>query len=84
MARKRVCDAAVEVLKETGNPHVMWGDVHLLHEIAERAGIPHQGPRTQRRVLDALSKTSGKLRAGLTELISGRVVRIFRLQEEKR
>ena len=33
----RVCDAAVEVLRETGNPACMWGDEGLLHLIAERA-----------------------------------------------
>lgn len=35
----RVCDAAIEILKETDNPAVMWGDTGLLYKIAERSGI---------------------------------------------
>jgi len=33
----RICDAAVEVLKETDNPAVMFGDCCLIDLIAKRA-----------------------------------------------
>lgn len=35
--KKRICDAAVEILRETDNPMVGRGDSGLLHAIAERA-----------------------------------------------
>lgn len=57
----RICDAAVEILRETGNQSVMWGDLGLLHDIAERAGWSHESFRTPPRVLAALSKTPGPL-----------------------
>lgn len=59
--KKRVCDAAVEILKETDNPAVMFGDEGLLHLIAERMGWPHRAWHTSNRVLRALSKTPGPL-----------------------
>lgn len=74
--RKRVCDAAVEVLHETDNPAVMWGDEGLCHLIAERMGWEHNGPITSDRVLNALAKTPGPLVKGLTRCHS-RNVRIF-------
>ena len=80
MSRYRICDAAVDVLKETDNPAVMWGDSGLLHLIAERAGLPHQSWLTEGRVLNALSKTPGELIAGTTLGFRGRRVRIFWLR----
>ncbi len=60
----RACDAAIEVLKATNNPAVMYGDEGLGHQIAERLGWEHDGPRTTRRVLQALSRTPGRLVKG--------------------
>jgi hypothetical protein len=57
----RYCDAAVEVLRETGNPCVGYGDHGLCHEISERAGRGHASVRTHWRVLNALTKTPGAL-----------------------
>lgn len=75
---KRICDHALDVLKETGSCAVMWGDVRLLHTIAERAGLPSEGPQTPRRILAALSRTPGVLVPG-TATVGGRRVRAFRL-----
>ena len=79
--RKRVCDAAVEVLRDTGNPAVMWGDNGLVDLIADRAGVRRDGPPTMARVLGALSATPGVLVPRMTRLGNGRLVRIFRLPE---
>lgn len=56
-----VWKAAIEVLQETGNPAVMWGDEGLLHLIAERLGWPHKAWVTSNRVMAALNRTPGKL-----------------------
>lgn len=79
--RVRVCDAALAVLRETGNDAVMWGDEQLLHLIADRAGIKQKGAwETSTRVLNALSRQPGELVPGLTRTGRNRVVRIFRKQ----
>ena len=49
----RACDATVQVLIETDNPSVMYGDEWLCHQIAKRLGWEHAGPTTSRRVLIA-------------------------------
>jgi len=79
--RMRVCDATYEVLLETDNPAVMWGDDGLLHLIADRLGWEHECFRTSDRVLAALRKTPGRLVKGKTATCGGRVVSIFRLPE---
>jgi hypothetical protein len=82
--RKRVCDAAVEVLRETDNPAVMWGDSGLLHLIANRAGVKSAKRAwiTEDRVLNALSRQPGELVPGTTCSGGGnRRVRIFWLPE---
>lgn len=83
---KRVCDAAVEVLRETDNPAVMWGDTHLLHQIADRAGIKsaQRGGLTERRVLAALARQPGILVKRYTQAHVApqtRTVLVFRLPE---
>lgn len=83
----RTCDAAVQVLRETKNPAVMWGDEGLLHMIAKRAGLNISGPGwcTSAAVLNNLSRCPGELVSKLTRGHSGgrtRVVRIFYLPEE--
>lgn len=57
----RACDAAAQVLCETGEPTIMYGDEWLAHQVAKRLGWEHQGPRTTRRVLAALARTPGRL-----------------------
>ncbi len=82
----KIWEAAIAVLQETDNPAVMWGDVGLLHSIAERAGL--QIPVTtklfvtEQRVLNALTRTPGRLQATYTTTGRGRRVRIFRLSDE--
>lgn len=78
----RACDAAVEVLRETDNTFVMWGDEHLLHEIAERLGWEHQAWRTSARVLRVLSRTPGPLEKRKI-LADGHWVLMFRLPPEQ-
>lgn len=79
--RLRVCDAAIQVLRETDNAAVMWGDEGLLHMIAERLGWKHECTKTSDRVLAALGKTPGALVPGYTRCFNNRLVRIFRLPE---
>ena len=79
--RKRICDIAEEVLRETGNPAVLWGDCGLLDEIASRAGLSSPYPWVRwKRVLDALTKQPGNLERGYAEH-SGRQLRLFALPE---
>lgn len=78
----RVCDATVDTLKVTGNDAVMWGDCVLLNMVADCLGWEHEYWRTEKRVLDALSKTPGILEPVFTRIrISGRdrLVRCFRM-----
>ena len=84
----RLCDATIEILEETDNPSVMYGDEWLLHQIAKRVGIPSEGPRTSRRVLSALSKTPGKLIKSYVQMpgdccARGQSVLCFELPTEK-
>lgn len=64
----RVCDAAIQVLIETDNPSLMYGDEGLCHQVAALLGWEHEGPATSRRVLQALSKTPGRLVKGLVRM----------------
>lgn len=73
--KKRVCDVAVEVLMETDNPSVMYGDDWLCHEIARRMGWDHEGYKTTRRVLAALARTPGVLVPSEVRSLSGSCAR---------
>jgi len=57
---KTIADYAVETLIETDNPGVMWGDVHLLDEIAWKCthtNLTEKHPLVRRkRILDALDR----------------------------
>ncbi len=79
----RTCDAAVEVLRETDNPAVMWGDEGLLHAIADRAGLKacNRAWQTSAAVLNNLARQPGDLVSRLTLAANGRRVRIFYLPE---
>jgi len=77
----------VEVLCETNNPAVVYGDSGLLDLIWERLGKSMSvHPYTRwKRILDALSKQPGVLVAGYTRCgLTGRSVRIFRLPHQRR
>jgi hypothetical protein len=74
--------AAVDVLYETDNPAVMFGDSRLLHMIAKRMGWGANAWLTEDRVMAALNRSPGVLVKGKTRLGSGRIVSIFRLPEQ--
>lgn len=85
----RTCDAAVQVLRETDNPAVMWGDEGLLHLIARRAGLQVAGRawQTSVAVLNNLARCPGELVPKQVKGHSGgreRWVRIFFLPEHAR
>lgn len=80
-------EVAEAILRETGNPAVMWGDCGLLDLIADRMGLVRNPDKwmggisdRHERVLAALSRNPGKLIAGST-LCGKRRVRIFWLEE---
>jgi hypothetical protein len=50
----------------------MATDSGLLHMIADRAGRPHNGFRTEKLILDALSKQPGELVPGYTRAFTCR------------
>lgn len=69
MTRKTIADITIEVLKETDNQGIMWGDAFLLDMIAERCDAQlHTTLRTKKdgthvhplnrhnRILNALDK----------------------------
>ncbi len=82
----RICDVTAQVLRETDNPAVMYGDAGLLDLIAVRAGVkcPSWPPTIGwQRVLNALSRQPGELvNSWSVEAHSNRRVRCFRLPEE--
>lgn len=73
--------ATVEVLRETGNEAVMWGDETLLRLIAKKMGWEHKADRTSYRVLQALTRNPGELIMGKTLTGKNRLVRVFRLSD---
>jgi hypothetical protein len=57
VARKTIGEYAYEYLKANDHDGAMWGDAHLLHEIAEAAGRPHRSWRTEKAMLQALERS---------------------------
>lgn len=55
--RKTIGELAKEYLEANGFDSVAYGDAHLLHEIAEYAGLPHRSWRTEKQILDALDRS---------------------------
>jgi len=48
-----------DILRETKNPCVMWGDLNLLHAAADRAAMKDCHPIDKcKRVLDALARNA--------------------------
>lgn len=85
--RLRVCDAALEILREYGQPSIMYGDEWLAHQVAKKLGWEPEGPRTTRRVLAALSRTPGLLLKSLVQMPSdccarGQAALCFALRED--
>lgn len=77
----KVWEAAIEVLRETENDAVMWGDSVLLHMISERAGRGHKGWRTETLILNALDRAPGPFTKKYTRVGRNRLVRVFRLHK---
>lgn len=50
-------EVAAKLLRETKNPAVGWGDARLLHDIAERMQLPHEGAATERKILDRIDRS---------------------------
>ena len=60
-------EAAAAILRETGNTGIGWGDSRLLHAVAERIGLPSNGPSTEKLVLGKIDRTHrGVLVKGFT------------------
>lgn len=55
--KKTIAEVAKEYLISRGFCSVGYGDSHLLHEIAEAAGVKHDGWRTERNILAALDRS---------------------------
>lgn len=81
MAKLRCCDAAVLVLRRTGNPAIICGDAGLLHLVAAEMGWEHQSRKTEWRVLNALSRTPGELLSYFVKRADNCTVRMFQLPE---
>lgn len=69
-SRMRACDAALQILLETGEPTIMYGDEWLAHQVGKRLGWEPAGPHTTRRVLAALARTPGRLLKSLVRMPS--------------
>ena len=70
-------EAAVEILTETDNPAVMWGDLGLCCLIAARWGRDCDMRITEARVLQALQRCPGPLISTYTMTGRNRRVRKF-------
>ena len=91
--RKTIADIAVEVLKETDNPGIMHGDVHLLDMIAKRAthttlmrrkdGTCTHPLNRHKRILDALGRDPRfeKYYISMPGLVGNPYWRSFKLKE---
>lgn len=56
-APKTASQIAAEHLRASGNPAVGYGDAGLLHQIAELIGLPHEGQKTEKKVLDRIERS---------------------------
>lgn len=48
---------AADLLKETGNPAIGWGDSGLLHMVADKLGLPSEGYATEKKILDRIERS---------------------------
>jgi hypothetical protein len=53
---KTIAQKAEEYIRSINGTGVMWGDGSLLHNIAEYCGIPHEGLKTEDRILNAIDR----------------------------
>jgi hypothetical protein len=78
---KTLAEHTAEHLREVGEPAIMWGDVTLTHQILDRAGRRHRGPRSNRLLLNAL-EGSPLFTKKLVTNPSGRWLRSFWLADQ--
>jgi hypothetical protein len=80
--RKSAAAVAAEYLKSRGLDGIGHGDSVLLHEVADLIGVPHNGPKTERLVLNRIDRSHKgvlvKLIVSLPERGLGRI-RMFKL-----
>lgn len=57
IVKQTAANVAADLLRETGNPAIGWGDSALLHGVAERLGMEHESARTERLVLNRIDRT---------------------------
>ncbi len=55
-SHRLAAEAAVEVLRETNNPAICYGDGGLFHLVADKIGWPHEMWFTEDRVLNAIDR----------------------------
>ena len=76
MKRKTLAEHAYDHVMEHRYSGIMWGDITMIHDIIDRAGGKHRGPRTCRVFLQSLE--GSPLFKKHHVLIDGHWVRDFR------
>jgi hypothetical protein len=79
MSRTAFGEIAAAHLRASGNPAIMSGDERLAHEVAELAGMPHEGWKTTKKVLDRL-EGSRLFEKVIVAGVRGRRCRCFNLR----
>lgn len=78
--KKTPAQHAAEVLRETGNPSVCFGDDGLIHAIGERCGFKPSAWKSRKTVCDAIDRSnSGELVKSFT--LGHRWMRCYTLPE---
>lgn len=81
--RKTIAEYVKEYLQTNGFDSVAWGDSSLLHEIAEYAGLKHNGWKTENNVLAALDRSDlFEKHYFLGGFRQQRLCRVYKIKEE--
>lgn len=56
-SKHTAASVAANLLRETGNPAIGWGDAGLLHDVAEQLGMKHEGHKTEGLVLNRIDRS---------------------------
>lgn len=78
MRRLTLAEHTAAHLREIGEPAIMWGDVHLVHAVLDRASWKHRGPRSCNLLLNALE--GSPLFEKQIDHVGGRRLRCFVLR----
>lgn len=57
MTRKTIGAIALAYMRSKGYQFVMCGDAHILHEIADAAGIAHRSWITEKQIINAIDRS---------------------------